>query len=220
MSFNRVTNQWDLIVNNHIQYTSAFKKAGANGMTIDRENPGLTQFSTTHEGVHVNRNIKAANSSISYTTSLLKGGAKTFTGTADKVMTDVFNAYTLQRGTERADLVKAQVATIEAKYSPLIASANGDAAKIADLQKQAQGEFDKFGNTTLKAFDQKTTDAVSNLATKIMDKVSAKAASLNVHEGANGVNAETSKKLPAGSNAQKMQNGTQTITSQGKPLTN
>ncbi len=67
--------------------------------------------------------------------------------------------------------MKEQVTALEAKYNPLIAAANGDAAKIADLNKQAQEEYDAWAKTTLQAFDNKTTDNIKLLASKILDKV-------------------------------------------------
>jgi RHS repeat-associated protein len=219
-TFNTVTNEWDLQVNIHITYTSAFNTAGANKKTLEQENPGLLQATQIHEGVHEDRSIKAAKSPISYTTHLLSGGAKTFTGTADKVMTEIYNEYTIQRNAERSNLINTQAAAIESKYNSLILEANGDVGKIAELNTLAQAEFDTWANKELITFDKKTADNIKLLATKILDKVNVKSASLNVHQGTSGVNSEASKKMPAGSNAQKYQDGKLNVTWQGKTIKN
>ncbi len=217
-SYNRVTKVWDIILTNHIQYSAAFRRPGRNRKTLEQENPGLLVSSQKHEDVHVKRNIRAVKSSISYTTNLLDGGAQTFTGTADIVMTNIFNAYTLQRGVERENLVKAQVAKIQEQYTPLIANANGDLTKITELKAQAQSQFDAFANDTLKTFDQQTTDNVKALATRVLAKVGEKMNTLNVHEGTNGVNTEASNSMQAGSNSKKYQDGQLPIKSQGQIL--
>ena len=80
--------------------------------------------------------------------------------------------------------------------------------------------IDLDGLTELKAFDKKTNNNIILLAEKVLKKVETKSAELNKYEGTDGVNAETSRNLPAGSNAQKMQDGTLPIRYQGKILSN
>jgi RHS repeat-associated protein len=209
LSFNRDTKEWDLIVNINVRYTSALRVAGANGMTLEAENPGVTQFVEAHEGTHVSRTTQAANTSVSYTTNLINGENQTFNGTADKVMTDIVNAY----DQKRTNFLSDQKTMLENKYNPLIAAADRDVAKISELQAQAQNEF----NTIQQEFDNIAINDINSIKNGIIDKVKAKSAAMNRDGGVNGVMAETSKNLPAGSNAKRIQDGAP-VTNQGTVL--
>ncbi|MBQ4802582.1 hypothetical protein J8L88_06905 [Aquimarina sp. MMG015] len=94
-TFNNKTNQYDIIMDFVVSYSQSFRIAGANGLTVEQENPGLFKAVRGHEELgHVEQYLDAArNFIISNYNVNINGTVNTFSGTADRILTDVRNSF-------------------------------------------------------------------------------------------------------------------------------
>lgn len=207
---NEVTNKYDLYVMQNISYTSAFNNVGANGKTLEQENPGVFLLMQTHEGSHVDANTVAYNSTISLTINSINGSNQTFTGKGDEVANQAFDA--LQKQVE-AQFNQAE-ADIKAQYSPLLEKADGD------LYKKMKDERDAKISDARMNIEIEQMAKLKPILSQIEDKLEEVKRTLNIHEGPNGINQQTANNLPAGSSSRDMQLGIKPITHQGEKVVN
>lgn len=219
LKYNEIAGEWDLHLETTIVYSRAFNEPGANGKTLEQENPGLTLYADTHEGTHVKRTKFAVDASIKLTTvNLLRedGREETFFGRADQLMTQLETDFRARRKVLRSRLGATTRAAIFDKYKVQLEEAKGDLKLTNQIYKSATSELEEV----LIKFDAQTEARLKFLVKEILTEVEANIQRHNEHDGEGGINARTAGKLPAGSNARKMQDGEKSVTYQGKELNN
>ncbi len=96
VKFNKKTNSFDIEIKILIKYSTVFKQKydigdGTKG-TIETENPGIFSEVSGHEKGHAEQYYLAAKVAINLTSSI-SGTEKKYSGTGDKVITQVYNDY-------------------------------------------------------------------------------------------------------------------------------
>jgi RHS repeat-associated protein len=96
VKFNKKTSSYDIEIGILIKYSTVFKQKydignGTKG-TIETENPGIFTEVSGHEKGHAEQFYLAAKSVINLTSSI-SGTEKKYSGTGDKVITQVYNDY-------------------------------------------------------------------------------------------------------------------------------
>jgi RHS repeat-associated protein len=210
LSFNKSTNEYDIQVSNHIQYSSAFMDPGANGKTLEQENPGLGLAVRTHEEEHANANVAAAEHVFTYTSDLL-GNDKPVTGRADQIATTLNRAHEEHKNI----LFKEIDEKIEKKYAPLI-SAAGSLDEIQALKQKQALERRQEKQAVINEEHEKFKGELNEL----LSIVKSKAAELNLHKVPGGINDRTAAKLSGNPQSERYQDGSKPIKSQGKEVPN
>ncbi|MES2141131.1 MAG: RHS repeat-associated core domain-containing protein [Bacteroidota bacterium] len=201
-TFNKTTNEYDIFVNTMIEYSSAFNNPGANGKTLEQENPGLGLAVQTHEEEHKNRFVAAAEASYTFESTSLNG--EKFEGRADEIATQLRTAHKKQTNT----LFKSAISAIESEYAPLLEKAKG---KLYD--KIAAEKDQKILNTRTDIAKNENTVFETELKT-LLNLVATEELCLQSHDGPTGVNQTALDKMPASSKP--YQDNTKPIKSQGK----
>lgn len=186
--FNKKTNQYDLIVNQHIQYAAALGRGffQTGGHSLEYYNSGITESVQVHEKVHYDRNVKAAQMSITIKDPFDKKNKVSFTGTADKVMTDLYNKLN--------EVYSKQVQNLNKNYEDALKSINN--SSLSDEEKKSQIKLlNTEKNKVLRKIDENKQRDITSLKNMVINEVYKNAAPLQVHEGKDGVNAEAASKM-------------------------
>jgi len=209
-SFNTETKAYDLIFNIE-RYRTSYFKIPVNDKTIEQENQGITLFVETHEEVHEERMIDAAEKQYHFEFNY-EGQSIEMDGTIPELMTKASDKiYELAK--EKLKRIENE---INSKYSPLLKNNVGNVEKITELKKKAQTEYDIKYNQINDDITRKRNE----ITTSLLEMLSDESSKMNEHDGPNGVNQETLNRLPPDSDSYKYQEGTKTIKIQNENIQN